>query len=242
MNALAAALALAALAASPCDPDASQSLWQKTLRVLGIPANPGTKGPADPPPPGDLYSNTADGSPARARVTEGGGYRSPVFASDDQQLLALRHDALVLVRTDRGVVTDPEWLMDLPDAVRLAGLSEDDPNLLLVLLEEDGDRRPAVVCLEGRRLARLDANAGQKKDIGKLLKRLRSAERHYRDGDVVVASEKNGEGGRDVVVRSKTGKAGATSADVSKCGRDVCTQGALSRDLKRVVFVRTPSG
>ncbi len=43
MNSLAAALALAVLAAGPCDPEApTQGLWQKTLHILGIPANPGT--------------------------------------------------------------------------------------------------------------------------------------------------------------------------------------------------------
>ena len=45
MTHLAAALALAALAAGPCDPEAPASLWQKTLHILGIPANPGAKGP-----------------------------------------------------------------------------------------------------------------------------------------------------------------------------------------------------
>ncbi len=38
------ALVLAALAAGPCDPETQQGLWQKTLHILGIPANPGTKG------------------------------------------------------------------------------------------------------------------------------------------------------------------------------------------------------
>ncbi len=229
MTNFAAAVAVAALAAGPCDPPAS--LWQKTLNILGIPANPGTRGTKKPPPAGDLYRVPAGGG-ARIRVTEGGGYRSPILAPDDEHVLALWRGRLVRVATDRGVVTGPEWLMDLPDAVRLAGLSEADPDLLVVLLEKAGRRYPAVVCLGSRRLADF---AGAKKDLGKLLKRLRGTERHY--GDVVVTSVKNAAGGRDVALRT-----GAEKVAVSKCGGDTCTQGALSGDRRRVVFVRAPRG
>ena len=230
MTSLAAALALTILAAGPCDPAEPAGLWQKTLRILGIPANPGTKGEKEPPPAGDLYRTLADGSGARIRVTDGGGYRSPIFASDDRHALALQQGQLVRVALDRGVVTRPDFLMDLPDVVRLAGFSEDDSDLLVVLRDKQGHRQAAMVCLESRRLAELVV--GGKEELTRLLKRLRSAERHY--GDTVLASAENAKGGRDVTLRT-----GNRTVAVSQCEGDVCTQGALSGDRRQVVFVRT---
>ncbi len=186
------------------------------------------RGPADDFA-GELYLTTADGKGARKRLTEGGGFRSPIFAPDDEHLLALWHGQLVRVATGRGVV-EPEPLLDLPGVTRLAGLSEADPGVL-VLHNAGGHRRPVLVCLDSLRLAELPDDREQVND---LLHRLRSAERRY--GETVLVTKKHADGkGSDVEVR----RSERAAIDVSRCGGDSCGQDASSRDGRRVVFVRT---
>jgi hypothetical protein len=217
--------------ASPCDPEAGpESLLGMVLRIAGIPAVPrDVRGKIDDFE-GDLYLTTADGKTARRRLTEGGGFRSPVFAPDDEHVLALWHGQLMRVATDRSVVV-PEPLLDLPGVTWLGGLSEIDPNVLVVLRDKRGHRGPAVVCLDSLRLAELPS---ERREINDLLRRLRSAARLY--GHTVVVTQAHPDAkGSDVRVELPDQEA----IDVSRCGGDFCGQGALSVDGRRVVFVRS---
>ncbi len=219
------------LAAGPCDPGAApESLWEKVLRIAGIPAMPGEiRGPADNFA-GDLYFTNANGQGTRNRLTDVGGFRSPIFAPDDKHVLALWRGQLVQVATGGGIV-EPEHLRDLPGVTRLVGLSEKDRNVLVVLHNEDGHQRPALVCLDSRRLTELPAD---RESINGLLNRLRSAERRY--GETVLLTKKHAGGkGSDVQVRSSE----QAAIEVSRCGGEFCGQGALSGDGEWVVYVRT---
>ena len=96
---------------------------------------------------------------------------------------------------------------------------------------DDGHRRPVLVCLDSLRLAQLPED---REPINDLLNRLRSAERRYGETVLVTKTHSNGKGS-DVGVR----RSERAAIDVSRCRGDFCGQGALSRDGRRVVFVRT---
>ena len=78
---LISAFTLAAMVSLPSHA-ATETTFQKLLRVAGITANPAQmRGPGDDFDPGDVWVVSLGGKPAP--LTLGGGYSSPIFSPVD---------------------------------------------------------------------------------------------------------------------------------------------------------------
>lgn len=137
---LAAALLAAAAATA-----AEESWFTKLLRVAGITASPARlRGAPDDVLVGDIWVVGVNGKAPR-RLATGGHFRSPVFSSSDDSVLALRDDVLVRIPPGGG---KPENLLTVPHAVKLIGFDENNADQLLVLL--DGSAPIGAVSISSR--------------------------------------------------------------------------------------------
>lgn len=225
---LATTLALTLGTGSPCDPPPRS--W---LQILGLTS--GTLRGPEETIEGDLYVTRADGSIGRQRLTEAGGYRSPVFHPDKESVLALRGASLVQIPLNEGI-QEGRLLMDLPGAQRLAGFTVGNSKVLVALVKEGNTTKPVLICLDSMKRVDIPDDQATHNDVNSLLGSLRSSMRRY--DSTTVESKESDKGGRSVFVR----KDGGEPIDVGRCEKDVCGQAALSKDGSKVVFVRRPAG
>lgn len=195
------------------------------------------KAPGNAPQAGDIFIAGLDGGPPRA-LTKGGGFISPVFSADDGGLLALRGDEVVSVPLSGGELKTPHRVAN---AVKLLGVNREVENKLLLLLR---------TAKGGTELGEMDLNSGQVKrlphDPGdntqrRMLSQLSGDDREYGDGTSIYlrTESKVRLGGHQIEwtdIYIKHG--GQAPINVSRCEGMNCSQPALSRDGRHVVFIK----
>jgi Tol biopolymer transport system component len=215
----------------------TETFWHKVLRVSGIAQSPSTlKGPGDEVERGQIWVADLAGGKTR-KLTSSGGFRSPVFLPEGNDVLALKGTNVVRVALSDGKATN---LFTVTGLTKLVGFSEDNADKVLVV-SRDGSGHPGVAFLSVS-TGKLDPLPYEPSsgDDRHLVEHLSAWDRHY--GDTIVYTDQ----------QTKTGMAGTLSwadvflkkgssaaKDVSNCDGINCGQPSLSPDGKLVAFVRS---
>lgn len=229
------------LKSSPPQSSSSQSkkesFWRKLLRIAGISATPSAqKGPADEATSGEIWVVQVAQSEG-ARLTAQGGYRSPIFLSGDQSILALRGDDAFEIPLAGG---KPRKLFPLKKVVKLVGQSLDDPDTILVLIEGRGRRRwLGLLSLKSGQVSSVSYDR-ESEDFRRMLAHAEGWERVYGTSAVYIKTEsKKDLAGSvewtDVYLK----RANSAPVNLSRCDEVNCGQPSLSQKGNLVVYVRS---
>lgn len=171
------------------------------------------------------------------RITENGGYHSPVFMPDDNNILALRGNTVVRMAKNGGKT---EVLHTIQGLEKLVGFNKEDMDNLLIFLEgKDGKYSVGFLSLKSGQVTSIQYDSNSKVHWN-MINHIKDWERVY--GDVSVYS-------RSQVKRSLAGKIEWTDVFIEKGKEEPvnltrsngvsCGQPSLSYDGRQVVFVKT---
>jgi len=119
----------------------STTFIEKLLNFLGVSDSPGTlKGPGDEVTSGELWLVDLDSKSTRP-LTSGAGYRSPVFISGTNDVLALQGTDVVRIPSRGG---EGKKLYSVNAILKLVGAESNDPEKVLILLRDGADAHPRV--------------------------------------------------------------------------------------------------
>jgi hypothetical protein len=228
-----ALLLTAFAAAAPGQSAPKETLLQRLLRIAGLTAAPSQMRAPGDPQPGDIWIVALQDGVARA-LTEGGGYRSPVFGSNDAFVYALRGDVVVRIPAAGGAASQQGRASD---AVKLVGF--EGPDDVIVLTGGQPPASPlALLSLKTGTLSALPHDPTSPDEL-RLIAFVRGEERVYGDTRVYTRAESRRSALRttewtDVYVARGT----AAPVNVSACQGVNCGAPALSHDGRRIVYVK----
>jgi hypothetical protein len=214
------------------------SFWTRILRIAGVSATPASLRGEDRVACGDVWWTTAGQDPVAHRLTNGGGYCSPVFDSSGQNILALKSGKLYRIPLDGKPSIE---LQSLGGVTKLVGINRDDPDELLVV-GRDAEHLPfaAIVSVKTGSINRVpyDPNSSEDKVM---LAHLSGWERVYGNTRVYTeATETEGPGGITTKFTDVYLKHGSDEPINLTSGNNVSSsQPSLSPDGQRVVFIRS---
>jgi hypothetical protein len=216
----------------------TETFWHKVLRVSGIAESPSTlKGPGDEVEHGQIWvAEIATGE--TRKLTDSGGFRSPVFMPGVKDILALKGTYVVRVSFPSGKVTN---LYAVTGIRKLVGFSRDDPDQVLALImpyDSSGHLGVAFLSVSSRKLDPLSYDPLSREDQH-MLEHLSAWDRDYGETSVFINQQtKSGMAGTlswtDVFLK----KGSNAPIDVSNCDGINCGQPSLSPDGKLLAFVR----
>lgn len=205
-------------------------------RFLGISNRPNSlRGPAVPAEGTVWVVDLTSGS--RKELTIDGGYRSPIFEGPDHSVLALNGKTVVRI-TERNEPPQVLWTID--KIVKLVGISVDDRDKLLVVIDDGaGHSSPAGLSVKTGMLIPLPYDA-RSTEQRRIMEQILGWVRVY-DTTIVYTKRESKEDLAGVVewadVYVKEGS--NPPANISKCDGLNCGQPSLSPDGHRVVYIRT---
>jgi hypothetical protein len=234
MRRLVSAFTLATVIAHPSYA-ATETMFQKLLRVSGLTANPSQmRGPGDDLDPGDVWVANVGEKPMP--LTTGGGYSSPIFSPADGSLLALKGDSVVRIPAagGAGVV-----VQKAPSALKLIGFDGANPDEVVVLLGGGGSSPLAILSLSGGKLTPLPYDT-KADDQRRMIAQGRSQQRVYGDTTLYIKTESRQGLSRttewtDVYIQ----RGNTTPQNVSSCDGVNCGQPARSPDGRKIAFVKS---
>jgi len=224
--------------ATATPPPPAESLLAKLLRITGISATPSQqKGPGDEMESGGVIWLSEITTRKTRQLSAEGGFRSPIFAPNDQSILASKAGALWQISLSDGAA---KKLHDVPGLTKLIGIDRDNPDRILILLRRDATTGPALLSLSTGRTTVLPSDPNSPNDR-KLLNHLTEWERVYGETKVYPKEQRReGIAGpmewQDVFLQED----GNAPINLSHCDGDNCGQPSLSGDGSKVVFVRAP--
>lgn len=212
------------------------TFWQRLLRFAGISATPSAqKAPGDEAVAGDIWLVQVNASEA-LRLTRDGGYRSPIFLAGDEKIIALKGPDVMELSVTGG---EPTKLLCVKQVVKLVGANMDDPNSILVLIEDE-DRNPGLglLTLHDGAVTKIPAEGSD--EYRKALTHAESWERVYGATKVFVKTEvKNDLVGvvewSEVYIK----QAGSPPKNLSRCDGINCSQPSLSQNGRSVAFIKS---
>jgi hypothetical protein len=212
------------------------TFWQRLLRFAGISATPSAqKAPGDEAVAGDIWLVEVNSSEA-LRLTHDGGYRSPIFLTGDKKIIAVKGPDVMEISVTGG---EPKKLLCVKQVVKLVGANMDDPNSILVLIEDE-NRNPglALLTLHDGGVTKIPPEGSE--EYRKALTHAESWERVYGTTKVFVKTEvKNDLVGvvewSDVYIK----QAGSPPKNLSRCDGINCSQPSLSQSGRSVAFIKS---
>jgi hypothetical protein len=207
------------------------SFWEKLLRFAGISITP------------NLQKGFRDiwlvnlSLRTRQRLTWEGGFHSPIFAPKDEAVLALRGERLTRIAVS-GV--EPEELFSVENVIKLVGISRDNPDTILILIEKESAPLPVVGTLSimSGRVTDIPYDRQSSKDL-RMLDHLMGWERVY-DGTTIFV--RDGIDPADIPYGLETNvflkQGDADAVNLSGCKGLPCGQPALSHDGRTLVFIK----
>lgn len=229
-------LSIACLTILSCQPAVAESLLKKLLRITGISATPSQqKAPGEEMEAGGAIW-IADLRTQKVRqLSRASGFRSPIFAPNDQAVLAVKESTLWRLPLDDGPAGKVHQVVGL---AKLIGADRDDADRILVLLERDSTALPALLSLKTGTITELAYDA-QSSDDRKLLSHLKGWERVYGETRVYPKTQRRESIAGTVEWQDVFLKKGDDApVNISRCEGDNCGQPSLSSDGTKAVFVR----
>ena len=215
----------------------AETMIERLLRVAGLTASPAQmRGPGDDIDPGDIWV-ASPGGVAPVALTSGGGYASPIFSPVDGSVFALKAESVVRIPAGGGSAVA---LQPVAGVLKLVGFDGKSADEVVVLLDTRGGRSPlGVLSLKSGTVTPLPYDAKSEAER-RMLAQIRGQERAYGDASVYVKTESKAGLSRtiewtDVYLR----RGAAPPQNVSACDGVKCGQPALSRDGRRVAFVKS---
>jgi hypothetical protein len=216
---------------------AEDGLLNKLLRITGISATPSQqKAPSEEiEAGGEIWINNVKAGTLQ-RLGHENGFRSPIFASNDETVLAVKGEALWRLPLQTGTASKTRQVDGL---TKVVGIDREDSDKILVLIKRGSTTAPALLSLATGAITELSYGANSPNDR-KLLNHLKGWERVY--GDIIVypkAQTRESVTGtvewQDVFLKRDD----AAPVNVSRCdGAANCGQPSLSGDGTKVVFIR----
>src|SRR5712691_2256473 len=227
-----------ALSASTSPSAAAQSWLKRLMRFAGLTASPGQMKAPEEIDAGDVWVADVELHTV-TQLSRNGGYRWPVFHPVSSVVLVLKDRSLVRIEPD-GTATR---LRELRNVAKLVGFDRDDPDLLLVVDDIGSSGSPLVVLsLQSGVMRALpyDSKSGAQR---RMLEHIRGQKRVYGDATVYVNEEQKAGLARtqewtEVYLR----RGDAPPENVSRCDGVNCQQPSLSRDGRRMAFIKVGSG
>lgn len=212
-----------------------QDFTTKVLDFLGISATPGAqRGEVETEFSGDIWLAELD-TGARSRLTQEGGYRSPVFMPSDKGILALKGDDLEFIPLSGG---EPEKRATLAGVMKLVGFHQQDKDKLLVLFKGNSGTAVGILSLKDGKVSPVPYG---NKDIS-ILNHLRGWERVYDKTVLQVRIEYAPGTGQSQEWTDVYIKRGADSPqNISRCKGTNCGQPSLSSDGNKVAYIKAQS-
>lgn len=216
-------------------PKKKQTFWERLLRFAGISATPSAqKAPGDEAAAGDIWLVQVSSSEA-LRLTHDGGYRSPIFLVGDKTILALKSADVMEISVTGG---QPRKLFAVEQVVKLVGVNLDDPNSILVLIE-DQNRNPGLglLTLNDGSVTRIPSEGTD--EFRRALTHAKGWERVYGSSRVYVKTEAK----TDMVGTVEWSDVYFKQADsgprnISRCDGINCGQPSLSQNGRSVTYIR----
>ena len=175
-----------------------------------------------------------------SRITPGDGYWAPVFMPGDQNILALKDNALVRIPVHGGATT---LVYSVKRVQKLVGFNKANPDqLLLLVAQEKEDEPPGVelLSLQNGQVVSIPYDQTKEEDMA-MVSHLKGWERVYGTTTVYVQGE--------TIRRTPTRRVGYTDVylqpagqppvNLSKCNGALCGQPSLSHDGRLVVFIKS---
>jgi hypothetical protein len=163
----------------------TETFWHRVLRVSGIAESPSTlKGPGDEVEHGQIWVAEIAAGGTR-KLTDGGGFRSPVFMPEGKDVLALKGPYVVRVSFPSGKVTN---LYAVNGIRKFVGFNRDDPDQVLALvMAHDSSSHPEVAFLSvsGGKLTPLSYDRSSSEDRH-MLEHLSAWDRDYGETSVYI--------------------------------------------------------
>ena len=232
-------LLLSGSLAASLQPARAETFWQKVFKFLGVSATPSKqKGPGDQVKTGDIQIYNSEVRKIFPLTNEG-GFRSPIFLPDDQNVLAIKDGRIVKITIPDGPVTE---IFPINGIVKLIGISKADSDQVLILTDLDQDNCPAVGVLSLQFGNVTNIPYSDNEDDEKMITHLKGWKREYDDGNtkLEIRIQSAGSGNSktewtDIFLKRKS----EDWVNVSHCDRGVnCSHPSISNDRKLVAFVK----
>jgi hypothetical protein len=216
----------------------TETWWQKFLRITGVSATPSKqRGSSQTVESGYIWIANLE-EKTSPRLTDESGYRSPVFVDKDQNVLALKNDEVVRIPVSGGQV---QTLFTIKGAIKLVGLSLDDPDKLLMLIrDKDAKINIGLLSLTTGQITPVPYETTSPEGKS-MFAHLSGWNRVYCNTEISLAeNNKTDRSGRitqkwtDVYVK----RAYREAINVSNCNGVNCGQPSLSQDGMLVAFIK----
>jgi hypothetical protein len=221
----------------PSSQKKSGSFWEWILRFTGVSATPSTlKGGDDQVTEGQVWLAEVHTKACR-KITDDGGYRSPILLSGDTAILAAKAENVVRLSVDSST---QRTIAKVSGLSKLIGFGHKDPSQILLLAEDDaGHRKVELLSVNDGTVAPLPYAATSSRDR-QMLEELEGWERFYEAGTVYVRRE---------TVQAMSGPVERSNVfwkqpdldpvNVSHCELTDCGQPSASVDGSKIVFIKS---
>ncbi len=213
----------------------AESFVDKILRITGISATTGQQRPSGDVKEGDIWIISLPDKLKRS-LTSGGGYRSPVFSSEDKKILALQGEDIVQISVSGGTVSP---LYSVKGIMKLVGFDRTDPQRLLFIAEDDDGRAlVGLITMTDGRISYLPYDS-RSRDDRRMISNLKGWGRTVGDKTIYVETEtKSGMAGHIEWTDVKLKQGSKLPQNLSRCDGVACGQPSISHDGGLVVFIR----
>jgi hypothetical protein len=214
----------------------SGRLADKVLKFFGISDSPGTLKSPSEVRSGQLWLAELGSGSTRA-ITEGAGYRSPIFIAASKDILALKQTEIW--RFPAGA-SQGKNLYSVTGITKLVASSSDAPDEVLILLSDGPSGHPQVglLSLSTGKVTPLPYDPASSQDL-QMAENLQSWDRVYGGKRVYVKRQSKQAMSvpvewTDVFLKGNSKE----PVDVSRCDGTNCGQPSMSADGRVIVFVK----
>jgi hypothetical protein len=184
--------------------------------------------------PGSIWMATVQ-TGAKRQISTGGDYRSPIFAPNGQEILALKGTVVVAIPLSGG---SPRTIKAVNGALKIVGFDSLNPQDLLLLMSSVDAPLLSLSLVDGSlQVLPVDRTSI---DQQRLLGTIRNQERVYGETKLYLSVERKEGLARAVEWTDIFVSRGLLPAqNISQCDGVNCTQPALSSDGNYMVFIKS---